>query len=167
MSVRSIPFYPENLAISEESLFFWCPKCPFWTPAAPKRDIKVIWNFTPIFISSTLRIFYVKMATSDGGMGVSTLHILSWETTPEFLTFLLEKICFLLTSNLQALIDIYSDRFWCDHSYAIIVIYKITTLWKYFDKKTDFYRWKNYYLVWNKTYSDIFELDLSDEIIWI
>ena len=32
---------------------------------------------------------------------------------------------------------IYSDRVWCDFSDAIIEIYKITELWKQFEKKTE------------------------------
>ena len=36
-----------------------------WTQ--PRYD--VIWNFTPIIFFSSLRIFYVKMVTSDGGGG--------------------------------------------------------------------------------------------------
>ena len=45
-------------------------------PVAPKRDM--MWNISPIFIFSTLRIFYVKMVNSEGGEG---MNILSWETT--------------------------------------------------------------------------------------
>ena len=40
ISVKSIPIYYANLAISEEKLMFRHPKCPFWTPAAPKRNMK-------------------------------------------------------------------------------------------------------------------------------
>ena len=39
MSVRSISIYPDNLATFQESLIFGRPKRPFWTPAAPKRDM--------------------------------------------------------------------------------------------------------------------------------
>ena len=38
-SVRSIPIDPSNVATYEESLIFGCPNRPFWTPAAPKRDM--------------------------------------------------------------------------------------------------------------------------------
>ena len=40
----------------------------------------MIWNFTTIFIFSTLRIFYAKMATSEGGGP----HILSWDRANPF-----------------------------------------------------------------------------------
>ena len=43
---------------------FW-RKLNFWTPAQMRYDL--IWNFTPISIFSTLRIFYVKLATSEAG----------------------------------------------------------------------------------------------------
>ena len=64
MSVRSIPIFPAHLATFEESWIFGHPKRPFWTPAAPKCDmIGTKWNFRHNFFT-TLRIFYVKMATS-------------------------------------------------------------------------------------------------------
>ena len=58
---------------------------------------------------------------------------------------------------------------------------KVTELWKYIEKRPakenlrvyifhlriDFYRWQNIFLVWNSVYSDISELDLSDETIRI
>ena len=48
-------------------------------PFGRRGPLYAIWNFTPIFIFSTLRNFYVKMATSEREGG--GLHILSWETT--------------------------------------------------------------------------------------
>ena len=75
MNARLNPIYPENLATYEEIWIFGGPKRPFLTAAVPKRD--VICNITAIIFVSTLRIFYVEMATSEEGGG---LHILSWET---------------------------------------------------------------------------------------
>ena len=61
------------------NLSFWAPKTPL-LDAQMRHD--VIWNFSPIFIFSTLRIFYVKMDTSEwGGEEGGGLHILSSETT--------------------------------------------------------------------------------------
>ena len=39
LSVRSIPIYPANLATFEENRIFERPNRPFWTPAAPKRNM--------------------------------------------------------------------------------------------------------------------------------
>ena len=72
ISDRSIPIYPANLAIFKESGIFGFTKRFFWTPEVPKRDM--IWNFTAIFIFSTLRIFYVKMAISKGGVCISLVR---------------------------------------------------------------------------------------------
>ena len=66
MSVGSIPIYPANLATIDKNLMFWCPKRPFWTP---KRDM--MRYEMPITFFSTLRIFYVKMATSEMGGSAS------------------------------------------------------------------------------------------------
>ena len=68
MSVGSIPIYPANLATSEENWIFRRPKRP-QRPNARSAQTRydVIWNFTPIYILSTLRIFYVKMAISIWG----------------------------------------------------------------------------------------------------
>ena len=74
MSIRSIPIFPANLATYEENLSFRAPKTPL-LDAQTRYD--VIGSFQHIFSFSTLRIFYVKMANSEGG----GLHILSWETT--------------------------------------------------------------------------------------
>ena len=47
-----------------------------------QTQYSVIWNFTHIVFFSTLRIFYVEMATSEGGEGGGKgLQIRSWETT--------------------------------------------------------------------------------------
>ena len=48
-----------------------------WNGPGAQMQCDMTWNFTPIFIFSTLHIFYVKIATSEGGC----LHILEWETT--------------------------------------------------------------------------------------
>ena len=74
--VRSIPIYSANLATFKESWFFGCPvpKTPFLDTQA-RHD--VILNFTPIIRFNSLRIFYFKMATSEGGGG--GLHIRSWD----------------------------------------------------------------------------------------
>ena len=78
MSVRYIPIYPANLATFQES----------WIFGAPKGDMKYLCPtyllgqfiyFMPNIYFSTLRIFYVEMATSEGGGG--GLHNRSWETT--------------------------------------------------------------------------------------
>ena len=61
MSVRSIPIYIANLATFEEN---WILGVPFGRPYAYD-----VWNFTLIIYFSTLRIFYVEMASSDGGEG--------------------------------------------------------------------------------------------------
>ena len=60
MSVKSIPIFTSNL-IFAENLIFGRQKRPFWTPVALKRDMKL---YAHSFVS-TLRIFYVKMATSE------------------------------------------------------------------------------------------------------
>ena len=75
MSARSIPIYPTNLATFEENLIFGRPKRPFWTPMAPKHDIK----FNAHHYFQPLRIFYVKMVTSERRW--TGVHILSLETT--------------------------------------------------------------------------------------
>ena len=86
MSVRLIPIHPANLITFEEGRIFgapfgrlWRPKHPFWTSARPNA----IWcdmKFYAHHFISTLRISYVKMATSEGGRGGS-LHILSLKKT--------------------------------------------------------------------------------------
>ena len=58
LSVGSIPIYLENLATFEES----------WIVGAQTR-YAVIWKFAPIIFCSSLRIFYVKIATSETGGG--------------------------------------------------------------------------------------------------
>ena len=67
MSARSIPIYPANLATFEESWIFGAPFGLIWAPAAPKTQYDVIYNFMAIIFFSLLRIFYDKMATSEGG----------------------------------------------------------------------------------------------------
>ena len=54
MSVRLNPIYPANLTIFEEIWIFGRPKRPFWTPAAPKRDMMWYEILQPI-ISSLIR----------------------------------------------------------------------------------------------------------------
>ena len=62
MSVRSIPIYPANLAMFLNKIeFLGAQNAHFERPQHPNA----IWNFTPIIFLSTLRIFYVEMATSD------------------------------------------------------------------------------------------------------
>ena len=68
MSATSIPFYPANLVTFVESWIFEWPNAPFDARGAQTR-YDVIWNFAPIILCRILRIFYVKMATSDQGMG--------------------------------------------------------------------------------------------------
>ena len=62
VSVRSFPIIPANLTTYEENQIFGRPKRPFWTPVAPKRDMK----FHAHLYFSTLCIFCVEMATSEG-----------------------------------------------------------------------------------------------------
>ena len=61
MSVRSIPIYPAKLN-------FWVPKTPLFLRHSTQTQYDAILNFTPIFCFSTLCTFYVKMATSQGGL---------------------------------------------------------------------------------------------------
>ena len=72
MGARSIPKYSTNLVTFEKSWIFGAPYGHLWHPNV------MWWNFTPIIFLSRLRIFYVDMATFEGGLG---LHIRSWETT--------------------------------------------------------------------------------------
>ena len=67
--VRSILICPANLATYEGKLVLG-------THSAQTR-YEVIWDFTPIFSFSTLRIFYVNMATSEEGE--EGLHILNYD----------------------------------------------------------------------------------------
>ena len=73
-----------------------------------------------------------------------------------------------------------SKKSWRNLSNAIIRIYKISKLWKWYEKnciknfkmfiyylKIDFYGWKNIFLICNNVYSDRSELDLSDTTIRI
>ena len=74
MSARWIAIYLANLSTFEESWIYGTAFKRVWASVGPERDM--IWNFTPIYFFSTLRIFYVDRATAGGG-----LHIRSWETT--------------------------------------------------------------------------------------
>ena len=100
---------------------------------------------------------------------------------PEFLIFF-PRIVFLWTSNYFLIKNwFYSDGFWCDFSYAIIGIYKITEHCKYFEKKIckknqenlifdlkiNFYSYTNIFLIWNTVDSDRSQLALPDEAIRI
>ena len=61
---------------------------PFLTnhlPDSAQTRYDVIWYFAPIFIFCTLRIFYIKMASSQRGGG---LHILTWETPAKKILFI-------------------------------------------------------------------------------
>ena len=63
----------------------WALKIPFLDARSVQTRHNVIWNFTLIFILSTLRIFYIKMATTVGGLHVLSgkqpwNHLLPWET---------------------------------------------------------------------------------------
>ena len=64
---------------------FW-RKLNFRAPITPLLDSHMsgtrydVFNFQHVFSFSKLRIFYVKIATSEGGEG-EDLHIVSWETT--------------------------------------------------------------------------------------
>ena len=66
MSARSILIYPEILAGVEENGIFCHPKRLFWKAAAPKREMMWYEGYAYNFFR-TLRIFYVEMATSEGG----------------------------------------------------------------------------------------------------
>ena len=58
-------------------LNFWAPKTPF---LGSQTRYDVIWNFTPIFIFSSLRILYVKMTTSEvGGWIISRPYSIQFE----------------------------------------------------------------------------------------
>ena len=65
MSIKSAL---QILSLFKKVEFLGTEKRPFWTPVAPKRDM--MWNeiLRPLSFS-TLRIFYVKMATTEGGGG--------------------------------------------------------------------------------------------------
>ena len=86
MSARSILIYPANLAPFEANWIFGRPKRPFKIKYEPAphilRCLNRIWNFTPIISFSSLRIFYVKMATYEGG---GCLHILNCDGTNMFI----------------------------------------------------------------------------------
>ena len=71
INVRLIPMYPTNLATFKESSIFGRPGRSFWTLMAPKRDLDWYEIFHPNFIFSTLRIFFVKMASSEEGGCIS------------------------------------------------------------------------------------------------
>ena len=67
MSGRSIPIWPSNLAIFEESWIFEHPNCTTLDTCGAQMRYDVILNFTPIFIFSSLHNLYLKMVTSEGG----------------------------------------------------------------------------------------------------
>ena len=67
MSSRSIPIYPANIATFGESCIFSAPKTNFLDARGGQTRFDLLWNFTPIIFFSSLRIFYVKMATSEMG----------------------------------------------------------------------------------------------------
>ena len=76
MSARLITIHPANLATFERKIIFWGAQtwaCLGACGAQTRYD--VIGYFTPIFIFSSLSIFYVKIATSEWEGG--GLHILS------------------------------------------------------------------------------------------
>ena len=81
ISVRLIPIHPANLATFEESRTFGHPNCK-WTFERLQRP-NAIWcvlKFYAHHFSSTLRIFCIKMTTSDGVRGGGWgLRIVSWE----------------------------------------------------------------------------------------
>ena len=52
-------------------------KTPLLNALTAQTRCDVILNFTPIICFITIRIFYIKMATSEGG----GLRISSWETS--------------------------------------------------------------------------------------
>ena len=52
-----------------KKLNFWAPKTSILDARGAQTRYDVTWKFTPIFIFNTLRIFYVKMVTSEGGKG--------------------------------------------------------------------------------------------------
>ena len=49
-------------------LNFWAPKTPLLDTHSAQMRYDVIWHFQHIFSFSTLHIFYVQTATSDGGV---------------------------------------------------------------------------------------------------
>ena len=90
---------------------FWAPKMPLLDARDAQTRYYVIWYFMPIFIFSTLRIFYVKIAPSEGE-GEGGRNILSCDraqkchVSNQFFT-LLHSVCILnklqiLTKTLPA-----------------------------------------------------------------
>ena len=70
--------YYEDLATFVESWIFGCPKRPIMDGRGAQTRYDVIRNFTLIIFFSTMRIFHVKLANSEGGgAGGGELHILS------------------------------------------------------------------------------------------
>ena len=61
----SVPIYSANWATLKKITFLGAQNALFGRPQRPNA----IWNFTPNFSFSTFCIFYVKMATSEWGMG--------------------------------------------------------------------------------------------------
>ena len=59
------PNLPYKFGYFWRKMNFWTPKTPLYDPHNAQARYDVIWNFQHIFSFSTLRIFYVKMATSE------------------------------------------------------------------------------------------------------
>ena len=74
MSVRSISIYPANFATFKESWIFGCPKRPFRTPVAPKRDVMWYEILPPSLFSAHYASLILRWLLLRGRGG---LHILS------------------------------------------------------------------------------------------
>ena len=92
MSVSSIPIYPAYFITHRKSWIFWRPKCPFWTPAALKRDMMWYEILRPSFFQ---HIAHLSCQNGHFWGGVGGLHILCWETTinTQFIAHNIVKIC--------------------------------------------------------------------------
>ena len=70
MSARSIPIYPANLVIFEESWIFGGSKHPCWTPVVPKRDMMWCKILRPSFFKAHWASFMSRRPLLRGWRGL-------------------------------------------------------------------------------------------------
>ena len=76
MSVRSIPFYPANLATFEEIWNFWSPEGSSWPSAAAKRDMMCYEIYAHLYFFA-----HTHLLCQDGHFWGGGLHILCRKAT--------------------------------------------------------------------------------------